>query len=65
MAGGEVKGEDVKYEKDLSPERIEMGDFHVNEKRFDTWLFTYYNAKIGKFNPDLYLIDEKLESNNL
>ena len=60
LAGGTVKVQDTKYEKDLSPEQIEMGEFHVNEKRFDTWLFTYFNAKIGKFNPKLYAIDEKL-----
>ena len=60
LAGGTVKVEETKFEKNLSPEQIQMGDFGVNGKHFDTLLFTYFNAKIGKFNPKLYAIDEKL-----
>jgi tetratricopeptide (TPR) repeat protein len=63
LTGGKVKKEELKYEKGLSPQQIEMGDFHINEKRFDTWIFTYYNAKIGKFNPNLYVIEGFLSPN--
>lgn len=62
LAGGDTSPQkmDVKYETGISPSDIEQGAFHVNEKRFDSWLLAIYNIKIGRFNPDLYVIDETL-----
>jgi tetratricopeptide (TPR) repeat protein len=62
LAGGDTSPQkmDVKYETGISPSDIEQGAFHVNEKWFDSWLLAIYNIKIGRFNPDLYVIDETL-----
>ncbi len=62
LAGGDTSPQkmDVKYEIGISPSDVEQGAFHVNEKRFDSWLLAIYNVKIGRYNPDLYVIDESL-----
>lgn len=62
LVGGEIKVEqmDLKYEQKISPSNIEQGEFHVASLSFDHWLTAIYNIKIGRNNPDLYLIDNDL-----
>jgi tetratricopeptide (TPR) repeat protein len=62
LVGGEVEVEqmDLEYEQKISPSNIEQGEFHVDSLSFDHWLTAIYNIKIGKNNPDLYLIDKDL-----
>jgi tetratricopeptide (TPR) repeat protein len=62
LAGGDTSPQklDVNYEIGVSPSDIEQKGFHVNQKWFDSWLLDIYNIKIGRFNPDLFIVDETL-----
>jgi tetratricopeptide (TPR) repeat protein len=62
LVGGELEVEqmDLRYEQKISPSKIEQGEFHVDSLSFDHWLTAIYNIKIGRNNPDLYLIDKDL-----
>jgi tetratricopeptide (TPR) repeat protein len=62
LVGGEIDVEqmDLEYEQKISPSKIEQGEFHVDSLSFDHWLAAIYNIKIGRNNPDLYLIDKDL-----
>ncbi|MDQ6482168.1 tetratricopeptide repeat protein [Dyadobacter sp. LHD-138] len=53
-----TENNNTKLEKSISTEDIQQGNFHINDKRFDKWLITIYNAKIGKTNPSLIAWNE-------
>ena len=62
IAGGtKLKNVELNYERNkIGPDDIEKGNFHVDSKIFDSWLYALYNIKIGKPNPSLYIIDKNL-----
>ncbi|MCE6988294.1 tetratricopeptide repeat protein [Dyadobacter sp. CY323] len=62
LAGGNsnLVSTEVVYQKGLTPSDMELGNFHIKEKRFDSWLLTVYNFKVGLANPDLYVVDTTL-----
>lgn len=65
LAGGSigVSNTEVIYQKGLTPSDIEFGNFHIKDKRFDSWLLSVYNLKVGLANPDLYIVDSTLTDN--
>lgn len=63
--GGQIKKNDMGYQKGMSPERIEMGEISIKGKRFDEWLTIAFFAKVGKNKPEWYVISDTLPKEEL
>lgn len=63
--GGQIKKNDMDYQKGISPERIEMGEISIKGKRFDEWLIATFNGKVGRYNPNWYVIADTLPEEEL